>query len=150
MSLPSGASPWNGILGRVKGQNTTQPPDTIHATQASKEKKENCEEKQQYWHFKRQASKISHEKTWTYLRKESLKKGTKSIPRAAQNNSIRTKYVKANIDKTEQNSRCRLYDNRHETIDHIISVCSKISTKRVQDYTRLGGVSVPLITVQEV
>ncbi len=23
MSLPSGASPWNGIFGRVEGQNTT-------------------------------------------------------------------------------------------------------------------------------
>ena len=26
VSLPSGASPWNGIFGRVDGQNTTLPP----------------------------------------------------------------------------------------------------------------------------
>ena len=33
--------------------------------------------------------------------------------------------VKAKIDKTQQNSRCRLCDDRDETINHIISDCSK-------------------------
>ena len=37
---------------------------------------------------------------------------------AVQNNAIRTKYVKAKIDKTQQNIKCRLWDNRDETINN--------------------------------
>ena len=33
-------------------------------------------------------------------------------------------YVKAKIDKTQQNNRCRLNGERDETINHIISECS--------------------------
>ena len=33
------------------------------------------------------------------------------------------------IDKTQQNSRCRLCSDRDETINHIISECSKLSQK---------------------
>ena len=33
---------------------------------------------------------------------------------------------KARIDKTQQNSKCRLCGDRDETINHIISECSKL------------------------
>ena len=33
------------------------------------------------------------------------------------------------IDKTQQNSKCRLCDDRNETINHIISECSKLAQK---------------------
>ena len=36
---------------------------------------------------------ISHEKTWTWLRKRYLKKETKSLLVAAQNNAIRTNRI---------------------------------------------------------
>ena len=45
---------------------------------------------------------------------------------AAQNSAIRTK---ARIDKTQQNSKCRLCSDRDETINHIISECSKLAQK---------------------
>ena len=47
----------------------------------------------------------------------------------AQNSTIRTNHVKARIDKTQQNSKCRLCGNRDETINHIISECSKLAQK---------------------
>ena len=77
-------------------------------------RKQKWEEKQLYGHFKWQTSKISHEKTWTWLRKGNLKRETKSLFIAAQNNTIRTNYVKANIDKTKQNSKCRLFGDRRK------------------------------------
>ena len=57
--------------------------------------------KQFYRHFKRQINEISHEKTWTWLRKRNLKRETESLLIAAQNNVIRTNYlyVKAKIVK---------------------------------------------------
>ena len=48
---------------------------------------------------------------------------------AAQNNAIRTNQIKTRIDKTQQNSKCRLCGDRDETINHIISECSKLALK---------------------
>ena len=51
--------------------------------------KQKWEEKQLYWNFKLQTSEISHEKTWTWLRKGNLKRETESLLIAAQNKAIR-------------------------------------------------------------
>ena len=48
---------------------------------------------------------------------------------AAQNSAIRTNNIKARIDKTQQNSKCRLCGDRDETINYIISKCSKLPQK---------------------
>ena len=48
---------------------------------------------------------------------------------AAQNNAIRINYLKVKIDKSQQNSKCRLRSNRDETINHIIIKCSKLAQK---------------------
>ena len=48
---------------------------------------------------------------------------------AAQDNAIRTNHIKARIDKTQQNSKCRLCRDRDETINYIISECSKLALK---------------------
>ena len=48
---------------------------------------------------------------------------------AAQNSAIRTNHIKARIDKTQQNSKCRLCGDRDETINHIISEYSKLAQK---------------------
>ena len=48
---------------------------------------------------------------------------------AAQNSSIRTNHMKARIDKTLQNSKCKLCGDRDETINHKISECNKLAQK---------------------
>ena len=48
---------------------------------------------------------------------------------AAQNSVIRTNHIKARIDKTQQNYKCRLCGERDETINHMISECSKLAQK---------------------
>ena len=72
---------------------------------------------------------ISHDKTWTWLRKGNFNRETKSLLIAAQNNAVRTNHIKVRIDKTQQNSKCRLCGDRDETINHIISECSKLAQK---------------------
>ena len=74
-------------------------------------------------------SNISHEKTWTWLRKRNLQRETEYIPIAAQSNAIRTNHIKIRIDKTQQNSKCTFCCDRDETINHIISECSKLAQK---------------------
>ena len=64
-------------------------------------KKQKWEEKQLYGRFKRLTSNISHEKTWTWLRKASIKIRIEFLLIATQNNAIRTNHIKARIDKMQ-------------------------------------------------
>ena len=60
---------------------------------------------------------------------------------AAQNSAIRTNHIKTRIDKTQQNSKCRLCGDRDETINHIISECSKLAQKEYKArYDEVGKV----------
>ena len=92
-------------------------------------RKQKCEEKQLYGRFKRLINNISHEKTWTWLRKGNLKRETESLLIAAQNNAIRINHIKARIDRTQQNSKYRLCGDRDKTINHIMSECNKLAQK---------------------
>ena len=90
-------------------------------------RKQKWEGKQLYGRFKRLINNISHDKTWTWLRKGNFKRETESLLIAVQDNAIRTNHIKARIDKTQQNSKCRLCGDRDETINHIIRECSKLA-----------------------
>ena len=92
-------------------------------------RKEKLEEKQLNGRLKQLTSDISHEKTWTWLGKGNLKRETESLLITAQNNTTSTNPIKARIDKTQKNSRCRSYGERDETINHIISKRSKLEQK---------------------
>ena len=84
--------------------------------------KQKWEGKQLYRRFKRLINTISHQKTWTWLRKGNLKRETESLLIATENNTIRTNHIKTK----QQNSKCRLCSDRNETIKHIISEYSKL------------------------
>ena len=88
-------------------------------------RKQKWEGKRLHGHFKRLIN-ISLDKTWTWLRKGNFKRETESLLTAAQNNPVRTNHIKARIDKTQQNSKCRLRSNRDETLNQIISERSKL------------------------
>ena len=97
-------------------------------------RKQKWEEKQLHGRFKWLIRNISHKKTWMWLRKGNLKRETESLLIAAQNNVIRTNHIKARIDKTQQNSKCRLCCDRDETINRIISECSKLAQKEYKTW----------------
>ena len=89
-----------------------------------KTRKQKWEGKQFHGRFKRLINNISDDTTWTWLRKGNFKSETESLLMAAQNNAIRTNHIKARMDKTQQNSKCRQCSDRDETINHIICECS--------------------------
>ena len=64
-----------------------------------------------------------------WLQNRYLKRETESLTVAAQNQSIRTNLVKAKIDKSQGDSLCRVYKKVDESIDHIVSGCSKLAQK---------------------
>ena len=49
---------------------------------------------------------------------------------AAQNSAIRTNRIKERIDKTQQNSKCKICCDRDEIINPIISECRKLAQKQ--------------------
>ena len=95
----------------------------------TKTRKQKLEGKQLHGRFKRLINNISHDETWTWLRKGNFKRETESLIMAAQNSATRTTHIKARIDKMQQNSKCRLCGDRDETINHIISECNKLALK---------------------
>ena len=103
-------------------------PDNTMDNRITITRKQKWKEKQIYGRFKRLINSISHDKTWTWLRKGNFKIETESLQIAAQNSAIRTNQIKARIDKTQQNSKCRLCGDRDETTNQI-SECSKFAQK---------------------
>ena len=66
--------------------------------------------------------------TWRWMRKSDMKGCTKTLICSAQEQSIRTNYIKYNIDKTiESSPLCRICGTRNETISHIVSECGKLA-----------------------
>ena len=115
-----------------KGRLITATGNNTDDTKISKPeitRKQKWEAKQFCGRFKRLTSDISREKTWMLLKKRNLMRETESLLIAVQNKAIRTNYMKATIDKTQQNRRYRLCSDRDETINHIISECSKFTQK---------------------
>ena len=86
------------------------------------------EGKQLYGRFKRLKNNISHDKTWTWLRKGNFKWEKESLLIATQNNAVRTNHIKARIDKMQQNSKCRLCSERRNHPSHK-SECRKLAQK---------------------
>ena len=62
-----------------------------------------------------------------YLKYSYLKKETEGFIMAAQDQAIRTNDIKARIDKTSSDSKCGLCKVKEETMDHLVSSCSKIA-----------------------
>ena len=58
-----------------------------------------------------------------------MKRETESLIVATQNQSIRTNLIKAKIDKSQKDTLCRLCKKADESIDHVVSGCSKLAQK---------------------
>ena len=97
----------------------------------SKKKKrlENWEEKALHGQYLRQTKEVRSDQCWAWLQNGDLKSETESLIVAAQNQNIRTNLVKAKIDKSQRGSLCRVCRKVDESIDHIVSGCSKLAQK---------------------
>ena len=86
-------------------------------------------EKALHGQYLRQTKEVRSEQSWVWLQNGDLKRETESLIVAAQNQSIRTNLVKAKIDKSQKDLLCRLCKKADESIDHVVSGCSKLAQK---------------------
>ena len=75
----------------------------------------------------RQTEENAAKETWQWMKRGSLKRETKSLIIAAQDQALRTNYRKAKIEKNTNILMCRLCKEKEETVSHIVSECSKIA-----------------------
>ncbi|XP_067940443.1 uncharacterized protein [Watersipora subatra] len=61
------------------------------------------------------------------MKRGCLKRETKSLIIAVQDQALRTNYTKAKIKKSTNDPKCRLCKRKYETVSHIVSECSKIA-----------------------
>ena len=101
-----------GLITAIRNDTDNTIDDRMTTT-----RKQKLEKKQLYGRFKGLINNISHQKTWTWLKKGNLKRETESLLIAPQVDDKRTNHIKARIDKTQQNSKCRLFGDRDERIN---------------------------------
>ena len=95
---------------------------------SKKEKKlEDWKEKVLHGQYLRQTKEVNSDECSAWLQNADLKRETESLIVAAQNQSIRTNLVKAGIDKSQGDSLCSVCRKADESIDHIVSGCSKLA-----------------------
>ena len=68
--------------------------------------------------------------TWRWMTRSDLKGCTEALICSAQEQSIRTNYIKYNIDKTAESHLCRMCGTRNETISHMVGKCGKLTQKK--------------------
>ena len=64
------------------------------------------------------------------LRRGNLKKETESLLKTTQNNVLRISFVKAKIDNTLENRKCRLCGDRDRKVNTIVSESCRLSKRK--------------------
>ena len=114
---------------RSPDANREKLPVKEFKREKAKEREESWRTKTLHGQFLRQTEDIAGEGRWGWMRKAGLKRETESLILAAQEQAIRTNLIKTKIDRTRTDSKCRMCGQSDETVNHIISECSKMAQK---------------------
>ena len=101
---------------------------------SKKEKRlEDWEEKVLHGQYLRQTKEVRNDQCWAWLQNGDLKRETETLIVAAQNQSKRTNLVKAKIEKSQGDSLRRMCRKVNESLDHVVSRCSKRAQKQYNE-----------------
>ena len=79
--------------------------------------------------LKQWKEKQLYEETWGWIGKGYLRKETEGLIFAAQEQALRTNWIRKNIDGQEVSEKCRMCGERDESITHLIAKCKKLAQK---------------------
>ena len=77
----------------------------------------------------REIDDIKDESSWDWIRNGSLKKETEGMIFAAQEQALRTNWIKKHIDKQDIGDKCRMCGEREESVSHLIAECKKLAQR---------------------
>ena len=93
-----------------------------------KRRKANFDEKKLHSMFFKETKEVRDDKdSWLWLQKGVLKKETEGLILAAQEQALQVNWIKKMIDKQDCSTKCRMCDERDETVAHIVSECSQLA-----------------------
>ena len=110
--------------GILKGDIIDKEKDKMHKESIRLDK---WTAKVMHGQYKRQIITIAGPSSWEWLKQQDLKKETESLIIAAQDQAVRTNYIKHRVDKTTTSPLCRLCRSSSETNDHILNGCPKLA-----------------------
>ena len=121
----------------IQGVRFSDVIDTNDVRRSDEFKKLQVYQRQQGWNEKVMYGQFIREmpestdakETWKWLGSAGLKIQTEALLCAAQEQALRTKYIKHHIDKSIESPLCRLCEERGETVCHIVSECKKLAQK---------------------
>ena len=100
----------------------------IDSSQREEQRRQKWTGKVLHGQFPRQMEPIADPSSWSWMVEQDLKKETEGLLIAAQDQALRTNYIKHKIDKVPGSSPlCRLCRSHNETTDHILNGCPKLS-----------------------
>ena len=130
------------LLEKVKEANTETEQSkekTAYKKEISDYFENEWKNKKMYGQFKRDmGEKIDKKGSWNWLRKSAFKPDTEALIFTAQEQALRTKYVKFHINKTLDSPLSRLFGEKGEkgekgeAVSHILSECKKLAQKEYQ------------------
>ena len=99
-----------------------------------KERKRNeqsnvLKQKNLHGQFFNQIEDVAGEEKWLWLKDGSIKRETESLIMAAQEHAIRTNAIKAKLDKTQAESKCRLCGKVDERVRHMVCECPMLAKR---------------------
>ena len=78
-----------------------------------------------------EAGEVDKDRSWQWLKAGFLTKATESFIIAAQEQALRTNFVRATIDQVEGvDANCRVCGLHLETVKHVVSGCSELAKKQ--------------------
>ena len=95
----------------------------------AKECRQNWIDKAMHGQFIRQTEAVAAKETWAWLSRGGIKRETETLILAAQEQAIRTNQIKAKIDRTQEDCLCRMCKQADETVNHLLSECSKMAQR---------------------
>ena len=93
------------------------------------ERKTQWTQKQLHGQFIWQTMGKASENRWGWLKKGCFKRANEALIMVAQEQAITANTIKAKIDKTPKNSKCRMCGKAEECVNHVLSECSKLAQK---------------------
>ena len=79
--------------------------------------------------LKQWKEKQLNEETWGWIGKGYLRKEAEGLIFAAQEQALRTNWIRKNIDGHEVSEKCRMCGERDELITRLIAECKKLAQK---------------------
>ena len=109
----------------VNVKDTVKPIEYKWSKNHGKEKE--WKERVMHEQYVRDKVGVDWERIWQWVANGDLKGCTESLILSAQEQALRTSYIKFHIDKTIGSPLCRMCGERGESVDHLVSEYSKLA-----------------------